>query len=185
MFPVAFGVAASTRVGTLLGAGNPDGAEFATNINVVLTALVSAALGLSLWMTPHSLLPSLFAPNEPAIVWETSRTIPQLAIYVFADGIQGALSGVIKGCGRQMITMPIVVFAYWLVAIPTAYYLAFQKHGGVMVCEEHELCGDVALVAGMTAGTWVHMLLLAVVVGGTTNWVIEARKAKERIMQKQ
>jgi hypothetical protein len=33
----------------------------------------------------------------------------------------------------------------------------------------------------MTAGTWVHMLLLALVVVGTTNWEVEARKAKERV----
>jgi hypothetical protein len=36
----------------------------------------------------------------------------------------------------------------------------------------------------MTTGTWVHMLLLALVVGGTTNWEVEARKAKERVASK-
>jgi hypothetical protein len=34
----------------------------------------------------------------------------------------------------------------------------------------------------MTTGTWIHMLLLALVVGSTTNWEVEARKAKERVV---
>lgn len=35
----------------------------------------------------------------------------------------------------------------------------------------------------MTAGTWVHMLLLAIVVLTTTNWKNEAKKAKERLSE--
>ena len=36
----------------------------------------------------------------------------------------------------------------------------------------------------MTTGTWVHMVLLALVVGLTTDWEVEARKAKERVAEK-
>jgi hypothetical protein len=33
----------------------------------------------------------------------------------------------------------------------------------------------------MTLGTWVHMILLAIVVVATTNWQFEAYKAKLRL----
>ena len=48
-----------------------------------------------------SLLPSHFFPSffhpEDSVIEQTSRTIPLLAAYVFADGIQVALNGIIKG----------------------------------------------------------------------------------------
>lgn len=91
------------------------------------------------------------------------------------------MSGILKGCGRQWITMPIVVFAYWGVAVPMAYNIAFVRHDKAMFCDDSYFCGDVGLVAGMTTGTWVHMLLLALVVWSTTDWEREARKAKERV----
>eukprot|EP00980_Cylindrotheca_fusiformis_P022238 scaffold9153_cov121-Cylindrotheca_fusiformis.AAC.2 len=77
--------------------------------------------------------------------------------------------------------MPIVVLAYWVVAVPLAYTIAFVINDKAMVCEESFFCGDVGLVAGMTTGTWVHMTLLAIVVWITTDWEGEARKAKERV----
>jgi MATE family multidrug resistance protein len=181
MFPVAFSIAASTRVGNLLGAGQPKGAAFAANVSIASAACLSLVMGSLLYGIPHTFLPSLFAPDEEELILETSRTIPLLSIYVFADGIQVALNGIIKGCGRQCVTMPIVIVAYWVVAIPLAYYIVFVRNDRQMFCDDSYFCGDVGLVAAMTTGTWVHMLLLALVVGSTTDWEVEARKAKQRV----
>jgi MATE family multidrug resistance protein len=183
MFPQGLSVAGSTRVGNLLGAGRATAAAWAAKVSVILAGIVSALIGCMLFLTPHGYFPSLFAPNanEADLILQTSRLIPLLSLYVFADGIQSALNGIIKGCGRQVVTMPIVVFAYWIVGLPLAYYLAFIRHDGVMLCEDSYFCGDVGLVTGMTVGTWVHMLLLGAVVVGTTNWEAEAKKANERV----
>ena len=89
MFPVAFSVSASTRVGNLLGEGKPDAAALAGNVSVACAMLVSLVLGVLLFaVIPHTFLPSLFAPNEVQVIVEASRTLPLLALYVFADGIQ-------------------------------------------------------------------------------------------------
>ena len=79
MFPVAFAVAGSARVGSLLGSGDPDGAKFAAQISVACAALVSATLGCILFFVPHTFFPALFAPDEPEVILETSRTIPLLS----------------------------------------------------------------------------------------------------------
>jgi MATE family multidrug resistance protein len=184
MFPVAFAISASTRVGNLLGAGQPKGAAFAANVSILSAGCLSFTMGTLLFCIPHTFLPSLFAPGAEDVILETSRTIPLLATYVFADGIQVALNGIIKGCGRQLVTVPIVVVAYWIVGLPLAYYIAFVRHEREMFCEDSYFCGDTGLVAGMTTGTWVHMLLLAIVVRTTTNWELEAQKAKERVAEK-
>jgi MATE family multidrug resistance protein len=181
MLPQGLSVAGATRVGNLLGAGRPTGAAWAAKVSVLLACISSGLVGCILFLTPHGYFPSLFAPDEADLILQASRLIPLLSLYVFADGIQSALNGIIKGCGRQVVTMPIVVFAYWIVGLPLAYYLAFVHHEGVMLCEDSYFCGTVGLVAGLTVGTWVHMFLLGAVVVGTTNWEAEAKKAKERV----
>ena len=179
MFPVGCSVAGSTRVGAFLGSGNAHGAAMAAKVSVMSASVLSATMGLILFWTPHSFFPSFFSPDNE-VVDEASQLIPLLAIYVFGDGIQSACNGVIKGCGRQCIVMPIVVFAYWIVGVPLAYYISFTLHNGVM-CEDSYFCGVRGLVTGMTTATFVHMLLLALVVLCTTNWNLEAKRAKERL----
>jgi MATE family multidrug resistance protein len=152
MFPTAFGVAGSARVGALLGGGDADGARFASRVCAACAGLASAALGLVVYWTPHEYFPSLFAPGQADLERETSRTMALLAAYVVADGLQAAFYGAVKGCGRQPAVMPVVVFAYWVVGVPLAYFISFVKFRGVM-CESNYFCGQVGLVAGMTVGT--------------------------------
>lgn len=178
MLPVASSVAGATRVSNLLGANQTKGAALAAKVSVASAMLVSGTCACILFFTPHWLFPSLFAPGE-SVIAETSKVIPLLSVYVFADGIQCALNGIMKACGRQCHVMPIVLVAYWVVGVPLAYYLAFVRNGGEMC--NNNLCGVVGLVAGMTTGTWVHMLLLLLVVTCTTNWDREAAKAQERL----
>jgi len=139
-------------------------------------------MGSILYFTPHTFFPSFFSPDED-VVNEASWTIPLLAFYLFADGVQVALNGVVKGCGRQCITMPVVIVSYWFIGVPLAYYLAFVRHDGEMYCGEESLCGTASLVFGMTTGTWIHMLLLLFIVVCTTNWKILAQQAKERLSE--
>jgi putative MATE family efflux protein len=96
MFPVAAAVAGSARVGSFLGSNEPERAQMAAKVSVLSATMVSCVIGCILYIVPHDVFPSLFTPDE-AVVEETSRTIPLLAIYVFADGIQCALNGIIKG----------------------------------------------------------------------------------------
>mmetsp|Transcript_21667 Transcript_21667/g.51177 ORF Transcript_21667/g.51177 Transcript_21667/m.51177 type:complete len:593 (-) Transcript_21667:24-1802(-) len=184
MFPMAFAIAASTRVGNLLGAGQSEAAAWAGKVSVAAATTLSIIIGIFLFLLPHDLLPRLFVPHEEAVVDKASSTIPLLSLYVIADGIQVALNGIIKGCGRQCVTVPIVVLAYWVLGVPLAYYMAFVKNGGESDCDsdsDEQFCGDVGLVAGMTTGTWAHMLMLAIVVACTTNWTREATRARERV----
>ena len=185
MFPIGTSVATSARVGNFLGSNQPDQAALAATVGVCTALGVSAVCGILLLGTPHHLLPSLFSP-DPHVVEQTARTIPLLALYVVGDGMQITFNGIIKGCGRQCITMPIVVVAYWVVGLPLGYYLTFTKHGGEM-CDNNNnynddnlFCGIVGLVFGLTVGTWVHMFLLAIVVVLTTDWNAEAEKAQLR-----
>jgi len=179
MLPVGVSVGGSTRVGNLLGANDPSGAGLASGVCIGAAATLSCVAACFLYLVPHSYLPSLFSTDEE-VIRETSSTITLLSVYVFADGIQVALNGIIKGCGKQCITVPIVLTAYWLVGLPLAYYFSFVKHEGIM-CQESYFCGIVGLVGGMTAGTWVHFILLFITIIFTINWEKEAKNAQDRL----
>lgn len=169
MFAVGVAVAGATRVGNHLGAGDAAAARFSGKAAVLLSALVSSSIGALLFLSPHSLLPSLLA-SSAAVVDLTASTIPLLAVYVLADGVQVCLSGLTKGLGLQWMGAPVVVVAYWLVGVPVARYLAFERGMGVL-----------GLVGGMTAGTWVHFVMMGAVVACCVDWEREAGKAKARV----
>ena len=180
MLPVGCSVAGSARVSNLLGAKHPIGANIASNVSIISAAILSVCMGLTLWFVPHNYFPSLFDPDE-RVISETSLTVPFLSMYVIADGVQVALNGVIKGCGRQPIIMPIVVFAYWFVGLPLAYHFAFVLNKGTTLCEDRYLCGIAGLTAGMTVGTFTHCFLLCIVVLFNTDWALEEQRAQKRL----
>ncbi len=102
MFPMGISIACSSRVGMYLGMDEPKEAHISSTVGIILAAIVSGTGGLILFCTPHTLFPSLFSPDEK-LVNLASELIPMLAFYVFADGVQAALSGIVKGCGRQSL----------------------------------------------------------------------------------
>eukprot|EP00979_Chaetoceros_neogracilis_P012570 scaffold3357_cov268-Chaetoceros_neogracile.AAC.11 len=181
MFPVGFSAAASARVGLFLGMNNAPAARLSSNVSICFAAILSVVMGSIIMFTPHALFPSIFTADEHVVKMAAS-TMPFLAVYVFADGVQVALNGIVKGCGRQSIVMPIVIFAYWVVGVPLAYYDSFERHSGTTFCEIGEYtCGVRGLVFAMTTATWIHFLLLLGVVIWAINWEEEVKLAQDRI----
>eukprot|EP00581_Thalassiosira_minuscula_P000227 CAMPEP_0183736738 /NCGR_PEP_ID=MMETSP0737-20130205/50102_1 /TAXON_ID=385413 /ORGANISM="Thalassiosira miniscula, Strain CCMP1093" /LENGTH=581 /DNA_ID=CAMNT_0025970823 /DNA_START=128 /DNA_END=1870 /DNA_ORIENTATION=+ len=163
MFPIGFSAAASARVGMFLGKADPIRAKLASHVSMTGAMVLSVTMGLILLLTPHDFFPWLFTPDDN-VMSETSATIPFLAVYVMADGLQTTLNGILKGCGMQAIAMPIVIVAYWCVGVPVAYYNSFVLNAGTSECEDLNFCGTAGLVAGMTMGTWTHFILLLIAV---------------------
>jgi putative efflux protein, MATE family len=183
MFPIGFSASSSARVGLYLGMNDSDGAKLASNVSILFAGIFSFIMSCVLMFTPHTLFPSIFTSDQN-VVQLTARTIPFLAVYVFADGIQVALNGVIKGCGRQSVVMPVVVFAYWVVGIPLAYYNSFRIHDGTTLCDVKDIsCGVLGIVLAMTVATWVHCLILFWVVSFAIRWDKEASLAQQRMAE--
>jgi len=183
MVPVSFSVAGSTRVGNLLGASDADGAAFAGFVNVLYTGFTSVVLSLVIFLLPHTTFPAFFASSATDTVHESSRLIPILCLYIVGDAFACAFNGIIKGCGRQRVAMPIILISYWLIGTPLAYFFAFVRHDGDLECQDL-LCGTRGLTAASTIGTWLHFLLLGITVSMFTNWNREVDRAMERVKAK-
>lgn len=183
MFPAGVNRAASARVAMFLGKNNASDAYHASKISLVYAGLLSFVLGNLLFFTPHSTIPSLFT-SDYDVVQQTSYTIPFLSFYVFADGLQYALQGIIIGCGKQFIIAPIVIFSYWTVGVPMSYFNSFIRNHGVSRCRlAIDLCGVRGLVFGLTTGTWLHMLLSMGVFLFGIDWKKETELAQGRMKE--
>ena len=181
MFPMGASVAGSTFVSNFLGLDDYKSAIRSAFVSVFYAGCWSFTLGLILFFTHHDLFPSFFTPDVE-VTSEAAKVIPFLAFYVFADGLQAAFNGIIRGCGTQFYAMLIVVFAYWFVGVPLSYYFAFTVNDGKMEeCNVEWICGIKGLVAGLTIGTWTHMILLALLCIFFTDFEVEAHKARKRI----
>ena len=181
MFPVGISVSGTARVGHHLGMGDVKAARLSGLVCIVGTGLFSISLGSMLYLTPHEYFPSLFT-SDVKLIEMTSQVIPLLSIYVITDGLQMSMNAIIKGCGRQLILIPIVIVSYWFIAVPLSYHLAFVRSGGTTDCDEQvSFCGVVGLVGGLTMGTWTHFILLAIYCTYMIDWQLEADLATERL----
>ena len=163
VLPKGFQVSGNIRVGNELGSNRATCAQNAGWITMFLGISVASVAGVTL----HSLRSTwgyVFTDNK-AVISELSDLLLCLSVYVVADGFQGALTGVIKALGKQHLGGPVVLFSYYVLAIPLSVYLAFQCQWGLL-----------GLVVGTTIGTWSHASLYFYVIL-CTDWSAAALEA--------
>lgn len=151
--PYGAAVAASVRVGNMLGLGSVAEARRATYASLLL-ALAIGLFNSSLVFVARHQWGYLFS-SDPLVVRMVASVLPILALFQLADCICGIAAGILRGCGRQSLSAGINLTAYYVVGIPTSLLLAFgPPHLG--------LAGlwwglTLALVYGAAAALWyVH-----------------------------
>ncbi|XP_059657976.1 protein DETOXIFICATION 16-like isoform X1 [Cornus florida] len=169
VFRISFGLgsAVSTRVSNELGAGKPHAARLAARVVLFLAVAASFLVGLvsvaagDVWGYVYT--------NEEEVVKYLASVMPVLATSNFMDGIQAALSGIARGCGRQKIGAIVNLGAYYFVGIPCAVILTFV----------FDFRGK-GLWMGIISGISVQALLLLAITM-RTDWEQQARKARDRV----
>ncbi|KAI6648512.1 Multidrug and toxin extrusion protein 1-like [Oopsacas minuta] len=119
--PIGFTVAATVRVGNLLGANNPALARKVSFLCISIILAIGMHFSVGVFLL-KSHLPLLFTSDECIIAGATS-TLFITAIYETIDGFQLVMSGILKGCGRQGIASIINLLAFQLIALPLAICL--------------------------------------------------------------
>ena len=104
MMTQGINVSASTRVGNSLGNGDKESAKLALDTCIVLAFIISIATSTILFSI-RGWWPYLFT-SDRQVVAKTKFLIVFLCIYVIADGVQSALTGVLKGAGKQKVGAP-------------------------------------------------------------------------------
>jgi MATE family multidrug resistance protein len=95
--------------------------------------------------------------------------VPLVCITVVTDCVQGALSGVARGCGWQHLGAYVNLGSFYLLGIPMAILLGFVLHMGAR-----------GLWMGVVCGSLSQSTLLAAI-NFFTDWPRMAEKARERV----
>nr|CAB3503999.1 unnamed protein product [Digitaria exilis] len=136
--------------------------------NPKLETSVLSICATLLYMVPLGLGTS--TSTEKEVVTYIARMLPVLAVSFFVDGLNGSLSGVITGCGKQKIGAHVNLSAFYLVGIPTGVLLAFVFRLNGMGLWLGIVCGSISKLALLL---WITL---------RTDWETEAIKAKERVL---
>jgi MATE family multidrug resistance protein len=150
--PFGIGVAASSRVGNLLGAKNAKGAARAANVAAWLS-MVMGTMVLIVLMAVKDFYAKIFN-DDVNVIRLTAEVMPYVALFQIADGLNGSCGGSLRGMGRQHIGAAVNLVSYYLGALPLGIWLAFHGWG--------------------LAGLWVGQCIALYLVGAL-EWIIVAR----------
>ncbi len=153
MFPLGIGLAATTRIGNLVGEKRFADAQTSAGIALWMGGLSMALLGTVLYFG-RNLSPALYVPDDAEAIRIAALILPIAAAFQIFDGIQVVGSGILRGMGR---TVPAAVFnfiAWWIIALPLAGYFVLLRDGD-LTHVWWSLCLGLGVVAVLAAG-WVR-----------------------------
>lgn len=127
--PLSMGIAASTRVGNLVGAGLGDPAAIACKA-AIYSAAVFGAVNCVILFALRSRIGGLFSSDEDVIAM-VAAVLPYGAMYQVNDSLAAVTGGLLRGQGRQKISGYINLTLYYVFALPLGLYLAFVSHWGL------------------------------------------------------
>lgn len=125
MIPLGLAMAITVRVGNAVGRDDARGVRYAGFCGIgltLVTQLVSASL---LFGLPHAIA-SLYT-HQPDVIALAAKLLVLAGVFQFADGIQVASNGALRGLKDTRVPMAITLFAYWAVGMPVGWWLSFHR----------------------------------------------------------
>lgn len=117
--------ATSTLVGQNLGAQKPERAEKAVWITGVVNMIILGIFGILLFSFPSFFI-SLFIEDNNVIITGI-RALRIISLGYIAYGLGMVLVNSFNGAGDTTTPLKINVFAFWMVEIPLAWFLAIKS----------------------------------------------------------
>lgn len=167
--PFGIGVAASTRVGNLIGSRSAFGAKQASHASALLSVIIGSVI-MAVMMATKNVFGYIFSDDD-AVVHLVSKVMPLVASFQIADGLAGSCGGVLRGQGRQHLGAFFNLIAYYVLALPIGITLAFHPYTHLGL-----------------EGLWIGQVIALLIVGlgeyGAvwlgTDWDKEVQKGIER-----
>lgn len=123
-FPFAIGCAISTRVAIYIGSGSQRSSRVAVRISFVVAAVFSLISTILLLLFKRQL--TLLFTSDPLVIELSVKSMPILAINQLGDTFNIISAGILRSQGRQAIGSYLNIIAYYVIALPISYILAFH-----------------------------------------------------------
>ncbi|KAF8888113.1 MOP flippase [Infundibulicybe gibba] len=167
--PFGIGVAASARVGNLIGSRSAVGAKRAAHESAFLSVIVGLIV-MTIMILIKDVYGYMFSDDEE-VVMLVSKVMPLVASFQVADGLAGSCGGVLRGQGRQHLGAVFNLVAYYVLALPIGITLAFHSRTNLGL-------------QGLWVGQVVGLFLVGIgeygVVWLGTDWEMEIKRGAER-----
>jgi MATE family multidrug resistance protein len=111
------------RTGNFFGARDPAQLRLAANTGIRLAIIFMTCCALLL-IGFHQVIPWLFLTQQSSVDI-ASQLILVAALFQVADGVQVVLLGALRGINDVRFPTIVTLIAYWIIALPLAYFLAF------------------------------------------------------------
>ena len=129
MVPLGLGSAGAVRVGHAIGARDLTRAAAAGWTAIALGAGFMVAMGVVFFAVPDYLI-GLFTTDARVLALGSSLLFIA-AVFQLFDGIQGVVTGTLRGLGETRAPMVANLAGHWLVGLPVSYLLCFVVGWGV------------------------------------------------------
>lgn len=151
MVPLGIGIASSVRVGNLIGARDPLGAQRTAHVALAATGIFMAVVSV-IFVVFRNDLPHIFT-HEPKLVAIAAGLFPIAACFQLCDGIQGVCGGILRGMGQ--VRAPALAHAIGLygLGLPLGHLLA-SRHEPEMGDYYWGFCLGLFVVAALLMG-WI------------------------------
>jgi MATE family multidrug resistance protein len=122
------GAAATIRVGNFLGQRDQNNLR-ASAFTMIWMAIIVMALWALLFVVGRSFLPTLYISDQ-SVIELTSMLLIMAAFFQLSDGTQVVTAGALRGLQDVKIPSLLIFVAYWVIALPLGYWLAFPMQMG-------------------------------------------------------
>ena len=153
MLPNGLSSAAAVRVGHAVGRGDSQGARRAGWAALNLAVAIGLSNAILFAVLPGALLRIFTA--DPSIITLGVTLLLICALFQPFDGFQSVATGALRGLGDTRTPMFFNLVGHWLIGLPLAYVLCFNRGWGV---------------AGLWAGLGLSLALIGIALLFTWRW---------------
>lgn len=164
MIPLGVSVAATTRVGNLLGAGRHAQLPKALR-GVFILGLLAIVFNVAVLVFGRVLIAEAYSVDV-AVVALAAQTFVVAAAFQVSDCTQVVTSGVLRGMGRTRAPAVATFLGYYVCGIPWGYYLGVGRGLGLV---------------GLWWGLALGLTVMAICLLAWTGWVVRWRRDEQTL----
>ncbi|KAL5520375.1 hypothetical protein ACEPAG_9599 [Sanghuangporus baumii] len=165
--PFSLSIAASVRIGNLLGERNAHRAGIASKAALLVVSAIEATNSIVFLVFRHKW--GYLFNDDSEVVSLVASILPIVALYQIVDGLQACCAGLLRARGKQTTGALLNLSAYYIFGIPVGLWLAFPRNLGLKGLWIGLM---VALFYCSVLGIWLCL---------RTDWEKEVRKVEMRL----
>lgn len=129
MVPLGIALAATTRVGNLIGAGDRPAAQRAAWVAFAIAGGAMACFGALYALAPDPLV-RLYT-DDAEVIARAAAVLPIVAAFQVFDGLQVVGGGILRGMGKTKPPMVIHFLGFYGLGLPLSWLLTFRLDHGL------------------------------------------------------